>query len=196
MRNVTNDRKNDDYAAFIKQVAERALDFTRGNINSLKDAQNDFTPAGWRAFLRLAIAPDAGGARSGGLGGFAESCRSGSRGTILDGEGGKLIKERRPTQHCRSGVEDSEALPQSCRTGSRGTNPERRSGKAKRSDFFGGMEPAEWKLQPSFRKELNRFSWLEHGGSWRATRGPLIAERKGLVRDLLLMTRRKASPQE
>jgi len=33
---------------FVRQVAQRALDFTEGKIASLPDAQNDFTSDGWK----------------------------------------------------------------------------------------------------------------------------------------------------
>ena len=55
--------KNDDLSAFVKQVSERALDFSEGNNTSLKDAQDDFTSAGWKSFLKqLTISPDDRGA--------------------------------------------------------------------------------------------------------------------------------------
>ena len=53
----------DNYFALARQVAEGALEFTEGDISSLKDAQDDFTPAGWETFLKqLAISPDDRGA--------------------------------------------------------------------------------------------------------------------------------------
>ena len=48
-------RINGDELAFIKQAAERALDFTEGNIASLNDARDDFTPDGWRSFVKQAV---------------------------------------------------------------------------------------------------------------------------------------------
>ena len=55
-------RNNGDELAFIKQAAERALDFTEGNIASLNDARDDFTPDGWRSFVKQAVSSDERGA--------------------------------------------------------------------------------------------------------------------------------------
>jgi hypothetical protein len=50
--------RNEEMKRFAKQVAERALDFSEGDIASLKDAQDDFTSDGWKSFLELEQIPN------------------------------------------------------------------------------------------------------------------------------------------
>jgi hypothetical protein len=50
--------RNEEMKRFAKQVAERALDFSEGNIASLKDTRDDFTSDGWKSFLELEQVPN------------------------------------------------------------------------------------------------------------------------------------------
>src|SRR5437867_11451415 len=73
--------KRDQTAAidFVQKVVPRALDYDQGNRQSLMDAEEDFTPDGWREFMKW-------------LAGFLEDKGSPTGSSLFTATGAPVVK--------------------------------------------------------------------------------------------------------